>query len=73
MPSDRFTLAQQVGVRGVQLRPLEDALKGEILTHPVLHSNDTPVTMPAPREEENPRAYLRAYAPGVFEDLKAVV
>ena len=69
----RSTLAQWVGVCGVQLQPLVDALKGEILRHSVLHADETPVEMLKPGKKKTHRAYLWAYAPGAFEDLKAVV
>jgi transposase len=44
----RSTLAQWVGICGVQLQPLVDALKWEILSHPVLHADETPVEMLKP-------------------------
>jgi transposase len=69
----RSTLAQWVGSCGVQLQPLVDALKGEILTHGVLHADETPVQMLKPGNGKTHRAYLWAYAPGAFEGMKAVV
>ena len=73
MALPRSTLAQWVGLCGVQLQPLVDALKGEILSHAVLHADETPVAMLKPGNGKTHRAYLWAYAPGAFEDLKAVV
>ena len=69
----RSTLAQWVGTCGVRLQPLVDALKSEILSRRVLHADETPVAMLKPGEGKTHRAYLWAYAPGVFEDMKAVV
>ena len=69
----RSTLAQWVGVCGVQLQPLVDALKNSMLQHGVLHADETPVAMLKPGNKKTHRAYLWAYAPGAFEDLKAVV
>jgi len=69
----RSTLAQWVGICGVQLQPLVDALKGEILRRAVLHADETLVQMLKPGNKKTHRAYLWAYAPGAFEDLKAVV
>ncbi len=69
----RSTLAHWVGICGVRLQPLVDALKAEILTHRVLHADETPVQMLKPGKGTTHRAYLWAYAPGVFEDIKAVV
>ena len=69
----RSTLAQWVGSCGVQLQPLVDALKDEMLRHGVLHADETPVQMLKPGNGKTHRAYVWAYAPGAFEDLKAVV
>lgn len=73
MSLPRSTLAQWVGVCGVQLQPLVDALKQDILGHRVLHADETPVAMLSPGNRKTHRAYLWAYAPGAFEALKAVV
>jgi transposase len=67
------TLAQWVGVCGVALQPLADALKSAMLKHAVLHADETPVAMLKPGNKKTHRAYLWAYAPGAFEDLRAVV
>jgi transposase len=69
----RSTLAQWVGTCGVRLQPLVDALKAELLAHRVLHADETPVAMLKPGHGKTHRAYLWAYAPGAFEDTKAVV
>jgi len=69
----RSTLAQWVGTCGVRLQPLVDALKAQMLQHRVLHADETPVQMLKPGNGKTHRAYLWAYAPGAFEDLKAVV
>jgi hypothetical protein len=73
MSLPRSTLAQWVGVCGVQLQPLVDALKDELLCHSVMHADETPVAMLKPGNKKTHRAYLWAYAPGAFEGLKAVV
>ena len=67
------TLGAWVGMCGVQLQPLVDALKQEVLGRRVLHADETPVAMLKPGNKKTHRAYLWAYAPGVFEDMKAVV
>jgi transposase len=69
----RSTLAQWIGTCGVQLQPLVDALQAEILQREVLHADETPVPMLKPGAGKTHRAYLWAYAPGGFEDIKAVV
>jgi len=69
----RSTLAQWVGICGVRLQPLVDALKAEVLSHSVVHADETPVAMLKPGNGKTHRAYLWAYAPGAFEDLRAVI
>jgi len=69
----RSTLSAWVGVCGVQLQPLVDALKNAMLEHAVVHADETPVAILKPGNKKTHRAYLWAYAPGAFEDLKAVV
>ena len=44
----RSTLAQWMGQCGVQLQPLAQALRAELLCHPVLHADETPVAMLKP-------------------------
>ncbi len=69
----RSTLAQWVGVCGVALQPLVDALKTHVLNHRVLHADETPVAMLSPGNKKTERAFIWAYAPGAFEDMKAVI
>jgi transposase len=69
----RSTLGAWVGVCGVQLQPLVDALKSAMLQSAVLHADETPVAMLKPGSKKTHRAYLWAYAPGAFENIKAVV
>jgi transposase len=73
MAIPRSTLGAWVGVCGVQLQPLVDALKNTVLGHTVVHADETPVAMLAPGKKKTHRAYLWAYAPGAFEALQAVV
>ena len=73
MKLSRSTLAQWVGACGVQLQPMVDALREAILAHRVVHADETPVQMLKPGDKKTHRAYLWAYAPGAFEDLRAVV
>ena len=67
------TLAQWVGQTGVHLQALVDALKAELLAHPVLHADETPVAMLDPGAGKTHRAYLWSYSVGAFDPLKAVV
>jgi transposase len=69
----RSTLAQWVGSCGVELQPLVDALKRDILGRRVVHADETPVQMLQPGNGKTHRAYLWAYAAGAHEDIKAVV
>ena len=58
---------------GVRLQPLADALRAAILNEPVVHADETPVQVLQPGSKKTHRAYLWAYAPGAFQDLRAVV
>jgi len=69
----RSTLAAWVGACGVQLQPLVDALKEELLRHTVLHADETPVAMLKPGNGKTHRAYLWSYCTGAFEATQAVV
>ena len=69
----RSTLGAWVGSCAVQLQPLVDALKADILSHSVVHADETPVQMLKPSNGKTHRAYLWAYAAGAFEETKAVV
>jgi transposase len=69
----RSTLGAWVGMCGVQLQPLVDALKASVLSHSILHADETPMPMLKPGNKKTHRAYLWAYAPGAFEATRAVV
>lgn len=67
------TLGQWVGVAGVQLSGVVDALKAQLLSCPVLHADETPVAMLDPGKGKTHRAYLWSYASTSFDAIKAVV
>jgi len=69
----RSTLGAWVGVCGVRLQPLVDALHQEILQQGVLHADETPVQMLSPGKGKTHRAYLWAYTATQFAGLRAVV
>lgn len=69
----RSTLGAWIGICGLRLQPLVDALKTHILACPVVHADETPVAMLSPGSGKTQRAYLWAYAAGAFEPLRAVV
>ncbi|MGG1944699.1 IS66 family transposase [Trinickia sp. NRRL B-1857] len=67
------TLGEWVGVCGVRLQPLVDALREVLLQHDVLHADETPVQMLVPGKGKTQRAYVWAYATTQFTDVRAVV
>lgn len=69
----RSTLAQWVGICGVRLQPLVDALKAALLERSVLHADETPVAMLAPGKGRTHRAYIWSYSSTAFDSLRAVV
>jgi transposase len=69
----RSTLAQWVGQCGVQLQPLVDALRAELLGHSVLHADETPVAMLKPGIGKTHSAYLWSYCTTAYNPTKAVV
>jgi len=73
MALPRSTLAQWVGVCGVHLQPLVDALKATLLEHAVLHADETPVAMLMPGKGKTHRAYIWSYSSTQFDSMHAVV
>lgn len=69
----RSTLADWVGRCGVAVQPLVDALREALISHPVLHADETPVQMLAPGKKKTHRAYVWAYASTRFSPVKGVV
>lgn len=57
----RTSMAEWLGAAGVALQPLVAALRAELLTHSVLHADETPVAMLDPGAGKAKRAYLFAY------------
>lgn len=57
----RSTLAEWIGVVGVRLQPLVEALKTKLLTEPILHADETPVAQLDPGAGKTKRAYLFAW------------
>jgi transposase len=69
----RSTLAQWVGACGVQLQPLIEAMKQQLLARPVLHADETPVPMLKPGLGRTHRAYLWSYSSSEYDDLQMVI
>lgn len=57
----RKTLAEWIGVIGVRLQPLVDALGAKLRTAPLLHADETPVAQLDPGTGKTHRAYAFAY------------
>jgi len=73
MALPRSTLAQWVGVCGVHLQPLVDALRAMLLERAVLHADETPVAMLKPGKGSTHRAYIWSYCATQFDGVHAVV
>lgn len=69
----RSTLAQWVGRCGVELQPLIDALRDELLGRGVLHADETPVAMLKPGKGSTHKAYVWAYGTTSYDPLQAVI
>ncbi|WP_176026081.1 IS66 family transposase, partial [Robbsia andropogonis] len=69
----RSTMGAWIGACGVQLQPLVDALRAQIVQHRVLQADETPVSMLVPGKQKTHRSYLWTYCPGAFESMKGVV
>lgn len=67
------TLAQWVGTCGVHLQPLVDAMKEALRAQPVLHADETPVSMLKPGNGKTHRAYLWSYCSTSTNPMRAVV
>jgi hypothetical protein len=52
---------------------LVDALREALVSHPVLHADETPVQMLSPGKKKTHRAYVWAYASTNFSEIKGVV
>jgi transposase len=57
----RSSMAQWVGICGVRLAPLAQALQQYVLTHRVIHADETPVSLLAPGRGKTKRAYMWVY------------
>ena len=69
----RSTLADWVGRCGVALQPLVDRLRKLLHEQPVLHADETPVSMLAPGKKQTHKAYVWAYTSTGFSELNSVV
>ena len=72
----RSTQAEWIGAIGVELAPLVQAMRDDLLSRSVLHADETPVAMLKPasqRDGKTHRAYLWSYCTTAWDDINAVV
>jgi transposase len=72
----RSTQAEWIGAIGVELDPLVQAMREDLLKRRVLHADETPVAMLKPagkRDGKTHRAYLWSYCSTAWDDISAVV
>ena len=69
----RLTQAEWIGAIGVQVAPLVQAMREDLLSRRVLHADETPVAMLKPGLGKTHRAYLWSYCTTGWDDINAVV
>ncbi len=69
----RSSMAQWVGICGVRLAPLAEALREFILGHDVIHADETPVSLLAPGKGKTKRAFVWVYRTTNFVAQRAVL
>ena len=69
----RSSMAQWVGICGVRLQPLAEALKTFILGQRVVHADETPISLLAPGHGKTKRAYVWVYRTTNFVAQRAVL
>ena len=69
----RSSMAQWLGICGVRLAPLAAALKDFILSHGVLHADETPVALLAPGRGKTKKASVWVYRTTNFVTRRAVL
>ena len=69
----RSSMAQWIGICGVRLAPLAAALQEYILSHSVIHVDETPVSLLAPGHGKTKKAYVWVYRTTNFVAERAVL
>ena len=69
----RSSMAQWIGICGLRLTPLAEALKDFILGHDVVHADETPIKLLAPGKGKTSRAYVWVYRTTNFVSQRAVL
>ena len=68
----RSSMAQWIGICGLRLAPLVEALKKFVLGHGVVHVDETPVSLLAPGKGKTKKAYVWVYRTTNFVARRAV-
>ena len=68
----RSSMAQWVGICGVRLEPLAEALRDHVLSQRVVHVDETPLRLLAPGKGKTHRAYVWVYRTTDFVRQRAV-
>ncbi len=66
-------MAQWIGICGVRLKPLAEALQAFILGHAVVRADDSPVSLLAPGRGKTRKAYVWVYRTTNFVAQRAVL
>ncbi len=69
----RSSMAQWVGICGVRLAPLAEALREHLLSQDVVHADETPMPLLAPGRGKTKRAYVWVYRSTDYVGQRAVV
>ena len=69
----RSSMAQWVGICGVRLDPLAQALRQFVLGQSVIHADETPIKLLAPGQGKTKRAYVWVYRSTDFVAQRAVL
>jgi transposase len=69
----RSSMAQWIGICGVRLTPLADALREFILGHDVIHADESPVKLLSPGQGKTSKAYVWVYRTTNFVARRAVL
>ena len=69
----RSSMAQWIGICGLRLAPLAQALREFIIGHGVVHADETPVSLLAPGKGKTKRAYVWVYRTTNFAARRAVL
>lgn len=69
----RSSMAQWIGICGVRLAPLAQALRAFVVGHDVVHADETPIKLLAPGKGKTHKAHVWVYRTTNFASQRAVV